>query len=312
MTSTGNNPFETELLTVQYTTNLELLLQQKESKLRSLISSGPAVGKLVSPVQQIGVVEFKAPQSRYADIVYQVPNYTRRWVSQNDRDCGILVDTFDELRTIVDPKAAINEAVMAAANRFFDDVIIGAFFATAQTGVDASSLASETWPASTYVVADTFDSASSSGLIYAKLIEARRILRHYQNNLDAESPTLVAGSQQESDLLRQAEIIDKQFNEASVIEDGKVTRIAGTNIVYSERLQTSSSDSLRNCPMFVRSGMHLGIWKDMETRLGRVETKVSHPWQLYSMISCGATRVQLGKIIQINCADTSSADPTAP
>lgn len=306
------NPFEVELLTVQYTTNLELLLQQRVSKLRGLVDSGFHVGKQASPTQQIGPVDFKQPQGRYAPIQFQLPQYTRRWVFPNDRDCGIPVDTFDLLRTIVDPKAGITMAVMAAANRFFDDQVIAAPFATAQTGVDASSMTSETWPTSTYVVADTFGSSASTGMTLAKIIEGRRILMHYQNDLDAEMVTLVAGSQQEADLLKQVEVIDKDFNANPVIENGRVKHILGTNIVYSERLNTSSSNSLRNCIMFVKSGLYLGVWKDMEISIEQRNDLTGRPWQLYSMLSCGATRTQLGKIIQINAADTTSYDPTAP
>lgn len=308
------NPFEVELLTTQYTTNLELLLQQKVSKLRGEVDSGMHVGKQASPTQQIGPVEFKQPQGRYAPIQFQLPQYTRRWVFPGDRDCGVPVDTFDLLRTIVDPKAGINMAVTAAAARFWDDVIIAAFFATAQTGVDASSLTNETWPAATYVVADTFGSSATTGMTFQKIIEGRRILAHYQNDLDAESVCLVAGSQQESDMLKQIEVIDKDFNDKPVVEEGRVKRILGTNIVYSERLNTStvSGNVVRNCPMFVRSGMYLGIWKDMEVKVDQRIDLTGHPWQLYSMLSAGATRTQLGKVIQINALDSSGADPTAP
>lgn len=255
MTSTGNNPFETELLTTQYTTVLDTLLQQEQSLLRGMIDSGAHVGKQASPVQQIGVVEFKQPQGRYSPIQFQLPNYTRRWVFPNDRDCGVPVDTFDQLRTIVDPKAGINRAVMAAANRFFDDTVIGAAFATAQTGVDASSLTAETWPASTYVVADDFGAAAATGMTYRKIIEARRILRHYQNDLNAEGVGIIIGSQQEADLLTQQEVISKEYNDRPVVENGVIVRIAGCNVVVSERLSVASN--VRSCIVFVRSGLYL-------------------------------------------------------
>jgi hypothetical protein len=76
MASTGNNPYEVELLTVQYTTALELLLQLKISKLRGRINSGTHVGKQASPIQQIGVLEYRQPAGRYAPLVPQEPNYT--------------------------------------------------------------------------------------------------------------------------------------------------------------------------------------------------------------------------------------------
>lgn len=319
MASTGNNPYEVELLTTQYTTLLELLLQQKISKLRGRVNSSTYVGKMASPVQQIGVLEFRQPAGRYSPIGFQLPNYTRRWVFPNDRDIAVPVDTFDELRTIVDPKGAINQAVMASANRFFDDLIIAAFFGNASTGVDSSSLTTETFPglgsdaANTYMVASAFGAASSTGMSYPKIVEAMRILRHYQALEDGDEVTLVMGSQQHADLQKQIEIISRDYNETPVVKNGMIERVAGADIVVSERLSSSiNGASIRACPFFVKSGMHLGLWRDMTTRIDNRIDLSSQPWQLYSMISAGATRTQLGKVICINAADTTGTDPTAP
>lgn len=311
MANIGNNPYEVELLTTQYTTLLELLLQQKTSKLRGYTLSGAHVGKQASPVQQIGVVEFKAPPGRYSPIQFQLPQYTRRWVFPTDRDVGIPVDTFDELRTIVDPKSGISSAVMAAANRFFDDLIIAAAIGNASTGVDASSLTTESFDTTNALVSDTFGASASTGMTYPKLVEAWRIMRFRQVDLDAEGPCVVMGSQQEADLKKQAEVINKDFNDNVVVESGRITRLAGFDVIVSERLNTSSSNTLRNCFAFVRSGLYLGLWKDMSTRIDNRIDLASIPWQLYSMISAGATRTQQFKVIQINCADTNGADPTA-
>ena len=312
MANAAQNPFEVELLTTQYTTILELLLQQKVSKLRGYSASGAHVGKMASPVQQIGVLEFKAPSGRYSPIQFQLPNYTRRWVFPTDRDVGVPVDTFDELKTIVDPKGGINLAVVAAANRFFDDLIISAALGSASVGVDASSLSTETFDSTNALVADTFGASASTGMTYPKLVECWRIMRHFQVDLDAERPCVVMGSLQESDLKKQQEVISKEYNDRPVIEDGRVTSLAGFNVIVSERLNTSSSNSLRNCFAFVQSGLYLGLWKDMTISVDNRVDLASHPWQLYSMVSAGATRTQQYKIIQINAADTSGADPTAP
>jgi hypothetical protein len=314
MVASTPNPFEVEMLTTQYTPTLELLLQQKVSKLRGLVDTGAHVGKMASPIQQISAVEFKQPQGRYAPIQFQLAQYTRRWVSPTDRDVGIPVDTFDLLKSIVDPKAGINLAVVAAANRFFDDVIIASAFSTAQTGVDSSSLGTESWPASTFVVPDTFDSASTVGMTYAKVVEGRRILEHFQNDLMAETLTMAVGSQQNSDMLKQVEVIDKDYNDKPTVEDGNVTRILGTNIVCSERLNTItvSSNPVRQCIMFVKSGLYLGLWKDMEIDVTQRKDLTGHPWQLYSLLSAGATRTQLGKLVEVRSFDPTGFDPTAP
>ncbi len=316
MANTGNNPFETELLTTQFTTKLELLLQQKISKLRGYADSGAHVGKMASPVNQIGVLEYKQPQGRYSPLVSQQPQYTRRWVFPVDRDLPVLVDTFDELRSIVDPKGGISEAAAAAGNRFFDDLIVNAANGAASTGVDASNLSTENFNTTVStsggaLVADTFGASASTGMTYPKLVECWRVMRHQQVDIEAEAPCVIISSQQEADLKKQQEVISREYGGTMTTDNGVINRIGGFHVIVLERLNTSSSNTLRNCLAFVKSGLYLGLWKDMQTRISERVDLTSHPWQLYSMISAGATRTQQFKVIQINCADTTGFDPTA-
>ena len=315
-------PFETSQFTLSFTTVMEMLLQQDVSRLRGLVDSRAYKGQEAAAVNQMGALQFKMPAGRYSPKQFQIAQFTRPWVVPQPRSLTVPVDEFDLLNSIVDPKGVIAQSAVAAGNRVYDDVIIAQAFGTTLRGPDKSSQTSETFPstASTststsapyggFLVADTFGSGASVGMTPSKIREMRRVARHYQNNLDAESITIVAGSQQESDLLSQTMVIDKDFSAGMTFEDGRVGRIYGTNFAWSERLQTSSSNSLRNCIGFVRSGLHLGIWKDMDTRVDRRTDLESDPWQLYSMIQVGACRTQLGKVFQINCADTTGYDIT--
>lgn len=308
------NPYEIELQTTEYTSAMELLLQQTESKLRSAVTSAMYRGKMATPIQQAASLDFKAPVGRYSDKVPQIEQYTRRWVFPTDRELSTMVDQFDELKTIVDPKSILTEAIRAAFNRFCDDMIIGAAFAAASTGVDASSLSTETFDTTNALVADTFGASASTGMTYPKLVEAWRIMEHHQVQLDQDRPTVVIGSQQHADLKKQSEVLNSDFNGAAgaTMQSGRVPNIAGFDVLRSERLQTSSSNTLRNCIAFVKSGIHLGVWRDLTVSINRQITKSGEPWEAYAMASVGATRTQQFKVIQINCADTTGADPQSP
>lgn len=208
------NAYEVELQTVQYTTAMELLLQQTESKLRGAVESAMYRGKAASPIQQAASLDFKAPVGRFSDKVPQIEQYTRRWVFPTDRELSTMVDQFDELKSIVDPKSILGEAVRAAFNRFCDDTIIACAFASASTGVDMSSLSTETLDANA-IVADTFGASASTGMTYPKLVEAWRIMEHHQVNLDQDQPAVVIGSQQHADLKKQAEVLNSDFTTSS-------------------------------------------------------------------------------------------------
>ena len=304
-----------QLYTTQFSTILELKLQQMGSKLRGKLREGFHVGKMASPVNQVAAVQLKAPAGRFAPIQRTEVDYTRRWVFPQDGELATMIDSFDELKTIVDPKSQISTDHAAAVGRAWDDCIIANAFATSQTGQDAASLSAETFNNSTtvgnvgFAVVNTFGAgATSVGLTVAKLIEAKRTFRHYHVDIDSDPLTLVIGSTQEADLLKQVQVVSTEFNDRPVLTDGKITRFLGFDIVHSERLQVASS--IRNCIAFAKSGLYLGMWRDMTNIASQRVDLSGHPYQLYTMVSFGATRTQPGKVLQIQCADSTGADIT--
>lgn len=299
-----------QLYTTQFTDNIELLLQQKKSVLRGRLKEGFHVGKQASPINQIGYVAAKAPSGRGAPLQLQTADFYRRWVFPQDVEIPQLVDNFDIIRTEVrNPQSGLVEAAASAINRAWDDAVIAAQSGTNYTGQDANGLTSETFNTTNYQIASTFGSSSASGLTVAKIIEARRILRHYHNDLEQDRATLVCGSQQESDLLNQVQVVSTEFRERPVYDsDGNITRFLNFDIVYSERLSTASN--VRTIFCFVKSGMYLGLWKDMFHNISQRYDLSSLPWQIYSSSSYGSTRLQPGKVVEILCSDTSGSDIT--
>lgn len=299
-----------ELFTEQFSTNLELLLQQMGSLLRGRLKEGFHVGKMASPINQVGAIQMKAPAGRFAPIGRVDASFVRRWVFPREGDIPQLIDSFDELETIVDPKSMYVENAAMATGRAWDDEIISAALGTATIGVDIGNLTQETWASfsSAYNVADNFGASATTGLTIAKLIEARRIFRHNHVDLRADPACLVIGSQQEADLLNQVEVVSTEFNDRPVLVDGHVQRFLGYDIVVTERLTVTSSD--RYCFAFVKSGMYLGMWRDLTNRVTIRDDLSSQPYQLYTMAMYGATRLQPGKVVQILANDAGGADIT--
>jgi hypothetical protein len=265
---------------------------------------------MASPINQIGAISLQAPTGRFAPIGRVDANFTRRWVFPQDGDLPQLIDSFDELKTIVDPKSMYVENASMAVGRAWDDCIIQNADGTAQVGQDAANLTAETWASfsSAYTIAHDFKSSSTTGLTVAKLIEAKRIFRHNHVILENDPLTLVIGSTQEADLLSQAQVVSTDFNPQAVLVDGKLTRFLGFDLVVSERLKVTSSD--RYCLAFCKSGMYLGLWRDITNRVTIRDDLSSQPYQLYTMVSYGATRTQPGKVLEILCNDAVGADIT--
>lgn len=297
------------LFTTQFATNLELKLQQAGSKLRGKVMEGSHVGKQASPVQYMGPIKLRAPAGRFAPKDRTDAGFTRRWVFPQDGEVDQLIDSFDELKTIVDPKSQYSTNAAYAVGRAWDDAIITAATAAAYTGTDVNGLSSESFSTSSYRIADTFGSTAASGLTVAKLIEARRIFRHNEVDIDVDPMTLVIGSQQESDLLNQVEFVSREFNDKPVLTDGKVTRFLGFDIVVMERLPTYTTNT-RGVLAFVKSGMYLGMWKETQNRVSIRNDLSGEPYDLYTCASYGATRLEPGRLLQIACLDSVGASIT--
>lgn len=303
----------TGLFVTQFKTRLDMKLQQKASLIRGKIEEGYHAGaKMASPINLVAAVQMRTPEGRFAPKVNTPTSYERRWVLPIDKEMDQYVDSFDQLKTPIDPKSKLVEGAASAVARAWDDEIIRAATADSVIGTDANSLSTETFNTTNFRVADTFGASAAVGFTVPKLIEAKRILRHYHNGeeLDAGGGVLLIGSQQEADCFNQTLITSADFNKnGGVLNDGRVTRFLGFDIIVTERLPIYTTNT-RGVLAFVKSGLYLGMWKDSTTEVQRRFDLSGNPWDISTTVSFGATRTQAGKVIQIACYDTTGADIT--
>lgn len=303
-----------KLYVEEFSTNLMIALQQRDSKLRGRVMEGSHVGQQASPVEYINNVAMRAPSGRFSPLDRQDVDFSRRWVIPVDKELTQLIDNFDKLRVLQDPTSRYSEVAAAAVNREYDDRIIAAAFGTAMIGTGVSTaLTSETWASfsSAWVVANTFGSTASSGLTAAKMKEAKRVMRKAQVDVDNEPLTWITNSQGESDLLNEVQVVSTDFaGDRPTLVEGKVTRFLGFDIIYSERL--ASAANVRSNIAFVKSGLYLGIWQDVRNNITQRTDLSSQPYQLYTAMTCGATRLEPGRVLEIDCADTSAAADVTP
>ena len=285
---------------VQYGTNISLLLQQKGSKLRGAVQTGSYKGKQSEVVTQYGATSARAVSTRYQPIVpVNTPN-NRRWVFPEDYDWADLIDNFDKLRLLADPQSAYSQNGLYAMGRAIDDVIISGIFGANKTGEAGGTTTN--FDTLNQQVAVNYAAAGNVGLTVDKLREARRILMENEVDLDAEPAYCAISAEQHDDLLGQLQVTSADFNtDAPVMQDGKVTRFLGINFIHTERLPTSSG--FRRCPVWVPSGVHLGMWNDIASNVTQRRDLSSHPFQVYLMGTFGATRTEEKKVVDILCAE---------
>lgn len=282
----------------QYTTNVQLLLQQKGSKLRDAVSVGSYTGKAAKAIEQVGSVEAQKRTVRHGDTPLISTPADARWVFPVDYEWADLIDDQDKLRMLIDPQSSYAQNGAYALGRAMDDEIIASFFGTSKTGENGSTNTS--FPAGQQVAA-TIGSTGATGLNIAKLREAKRVLMANEVDIDNDPLFCVISAQQHDDLLNEAQAISLDYNTRPVLVDGKITAFMGFNFIHSERLDVDGS-SYRRVAAFAKSGMHLGMWNDISTMISERADK-GYATQVYVKGTFGATRTEEKKVVEIKCAE---------
>lgn len=278
----------------QYTTNIQLLLQQKGSKLRDAVMSASYVGKAAKAVEQIGAVNPVKNQSRHSDTPLISTPADARWVFPSDYDWADLIDDQDKLRMLIDPTSSYVQNGVYALGRAQDQEILEAFFGTAKTGENGSTSTSFL---SAQQVAVGTGSSAATGLNIAKLRAAKKILM--ANNVDIENdPLYVAITAADHDaLLNEAQVISMDYNAKPVLVDGRVTEFMGFQFIHTELIPVDA-DGYKRIPVWAKSGMHLGMWNDIKTSVDRRADK-RNSYQVYVTGTYGATRTEEKKVVEI-------------
>ncbi len=287
----------------QYTTNVAHLLQIKGGKLRSTVSEDTHIGDSAVPVDQYGGVEMQEVTSRFQPMGRVDASTDRRWVYPIDYSLPQMVDSFDKLRLMVDPQGPLAQAAIKGAARKIDEIIFGSFFADARTGRSGGT--TEAFDTTNFRVDAAVGAAADTGLNVDKILRAKRIMQAANVDFDMEEPYMAITPEQEEDLLRQTQVINTDYftamGGAPVLVDGRLTRFAGVNIIVSNLVEANAS--YRLIPMWVKSGMHLGTWKDVTARVDERPDIEGVPYQLYTCLTMGATRLEQGRVVQIECTE---------
>lgn len=284
----------------QYANTVELLLQQRGSKLRDTCSQFPITGaKAAVPVDQIGAVEATKRTTRYPPLTPLNTPHDRPWVYPSDYDWNDLIDSIDKLRMLVDPQSSYVQNGMYALGRAQDSEIVTAFFADRKTGENGGTTTA--FPAAQQIAVN-FGATGNVGLTVAKLREAKRLLMAAEVDLEADPLTVGVTAKQHDNLLAEIQVISLDFNERPVMADGKVTRFLGFTVKHCEKFVLNGS-GFRRAPAFAKSGMCFAQWNGITSDVSQRKDLAGLPWQVYVYGTFGSTRKEEKKVVEIICSE---------
>jgi len=277
----------------QYSSNVQLLSQQKGSLLRNAVRVESQVGKNAF-YDQVGSATAQKRLSRHADTPQLDTPHARRRVSLVDYEYADLIDDQDKVRTLIDPTSPYSQATAFAMGRAIDDEIISAAFGTAYTGETGST--STTFPSGQQVGVGS----PVAGLSIAKLVEAKQLLD--EANVDTTLPRYIAvAPEQLADLLNITTVTSSDYNTVKALVQGEIDTFLGFKFIVSTRLSSESGVN-RRVIAWAEDGLLLSIGKDITAKIDERADK-GYATQVYYAMSIGATRMEEEKVVEIKCRE---------
>lgn len=288
------------LRTQMYSTNLELLSQQMTTRLADkVVIQGASGSKAFRMMSQVDATEAVSIQTSATPAMNVDIPHDGRWVYPQKFAWGKVIDDLDLLQTNISPQGSYVRSAVAALNRKKDDLFTTAFFGSSQTGETGGTA---TVFDSNNVVAVTEGAAAATGLNVEKLREAQQML--LQNDVDIEMEEIYIGvsPRQHDDLLALTTVVSTDFNNRPVLVDGKVRQFLGMNFFITTRLPVDSN-SYRRLPVWVRSGVGMGLWKDIGGVIRNRPDLQGNPLYAESDMTLGFTRLEEAKCVEIKCSE---------
>jgi hypothetical protein len=276
----------------QYKGTLYNLVQQKGSRLREAVTV-EAVNGEYGYFDRIGATAAIERTSRHSDSPLVNTPHSRRQVTMRDFEWGDLIDNPDKVRLLVDPSSSYLQSAMWALGRKVDDVMIEAALGTAKTGKTGGTAVP--LPSAQKVA------VASSGLTLTKLLAAKETLD--RNDVDPDDPRFVAvTARQVTDLLNTTEIKSSDYNTVKALAQGEIDTFLGFKFIRIQRLTKDGSNN-RQVIAWAKSGLLLGLGADIKGRVIERPDK-SFSVYAYASLSCGATRMEEEKVVEIACQES--------
>lgn len=290
---------------IEFSSNVELLSQQKNSKLEPVVDMRGFYGEKAEAIKQYGETEFSDLSDPLGDTAFDSINKDSRWVFPADKKNALPTTREDWLRMISDPMSPLVTAQSAALGRLKDAYIMKALGGDAQTG-KYDALSTTALPIGQKIS----NAAFTLGLIK----DAIQILEDGDTD-DGSGICVVLPAKYARTLQDDPEFTSSDFNTSQVFVGGnmytdKMQGFLGAawvtmsnKFLTSTLVQTLAGVGIEDkIYVYRKSGMCLGIWnKDGKMVESKVDERPDKNYlvQVYSKITLGATRKEEAKVVEI-------------
>ena len=282
----------------QYSANVQMLAQQKGSKLKQFVRVETITGKQAF-FDQIGATAARRRTSRHSDTPRMDTPHGRRRCALEDFDWADLIDNEDKVRTLIDPTSSYAMAAAMAMGRAMDEVIVDAMRGTAFSG--------ETGSTSVVLPAGSKVAVAATGLTLAKLLSAKAIMDGA--DIDNEGRFIAVTNKQLQDLLNVTEVKSADFNSVKALVNGDLNTYLGFNFIRVDGLRIDGTKILpfvtgsdRAVMAWQKDNVIMGVAAEPSAKITERADK-NYSTQVFYSMSIGAVRMQETAVIEVSALE---------
>ena len=312
----------------QFASTLHLLTETKGGKFagKSLEDSIESEYKFYDTLSSVTASEVTSASVSGAANTSPIASiaHARRRVSANSYDVGLMIDSQDKLRALVDPSAEYVQRMVSALNRKRDIEFIKGTLGAAAAGKAGADTPVEL--GASQIIAN-----NNEGLTVAKLREARAKLEIAGIDLDDPMNELYIAvtPKQISDLLAEENVISSDYNNIQALVSGKVNNFLGFNFCVSNLLpkvddsgvvlsytndvpdagtvaDATADGDIRANIVWCKSGVRSVVGQDIKTEIEK-RADMRFNWYAYASARFGAVRMEEAKVVRLDCDESVDA-----
>jgi len=256
-------------------------------------------------IDGLGSVEMKKANGRYAPIVFDQVDHTRRGVNRDEYAVDLPIDAKDARAILENQAVEYAKVIVQAAQRQIDRIISSSWFSditlwtTDTNGVSIPFATPLTFANDGGITID-----ATAGLTYPILVKSKRYFVNSDVDLD-NNVFIFAGTGDEMDaLMNEDKFINSFYTKQTVVDNGNITQAAGYQTVFFAAgaakpvVSVNASTGYRECAAFVQKGITLAVNKEVTITI-KDRPDLRNVQQVSAVLSMGAVRNKKGVVQKI-------------
>lgn len=267
------------------------LASQTKSKLKGLFSEEIVKGEKVF-FDRIGTFNVNPLGGVGQAISLQDAAMSRRMCTVAPFANATIIGDHEKAKLIVDPTNDITRKIIEAHARNYDDVLFSAMLGTAATGKDGSGSAA-------FDTTNNQIAHGSAGVTLAKLLQAQKILKKADVDMDNEDVYLIYGPDAEEDILAITNFTSRDFQVDPVLGTKAMPSFRGMKLVFSNRIPEHTAGSVLRVLVCSSRALKVAKYADLSVNVAQRVDIEDQPLQIYTKSSVGAVRMEESLIVDV-------------